>query len=318
MGKTISEIRNERYAKILADSEKFPLKMAANLGRLATEIFETIDLEENSILGKRLIEKVSFLRESEQLVIKKNFGLEENYTIHSLEDISISMSTIYENVREIKEEALKTLRKLNRARDYSTILASLSVRAFNVLQMHDIKTIQQFLNLNATEVLNMKSMGKKSFQSVVNVREKFKKPLEPKYEYEIDSLQLSTRTYHALRRIGVETLQDFLNLTATQVLNIKQIGKKSYDEVVSVRERLNKPLIDKLKSKPKPEDNIDSIWMTQRTYNLLKKNGIRTIQDLLNLEFEEFVKFRNVGRKTLNEVIKIRENLKKPFYNNPF
>ena len=311
---------NEDYAKIIVDRKEFPFKKAVNLGRLANEIFETVSLEENSIIGKKLLETVNFLRESEKLVIKKNFGLEDDYECYSLEDISVRIFTIHENVREIKNEALETLRTLIRARTYSIILSKICVRGFNLLRIHEIKTIQQFINLSTTELLNMKGMGEKSFENIFKVRESLKKPLKPNYEYEIDSLHLSARTYHALRRIGVETLQDFLNLTSTQVLNIKQIGKKSYEEVVSVRERLNKPLVDNYKSKLelKPEDGIDFIWMTKRTYNLLQRNGIKTIQDLLNLEFEKFVKFKNVGRKTLQEVIKIRENFKKPFYNNPF
>ena len=48
--------------------------------------------------------------------------------------------------------------------------------------------------------------------------------------------------------------------------------------------------------------------MSVRSYNCLKRAGIHTVQDLTKKTEEEMLKVRNLGKKSLDEVIKkIRE-----------
>ena len=56
------------------------------------------------------------------------------------------------------------------------------------------------------------------------------------------------------------------------------------------------------------EMNIDELELSVRSYNCLKRAGINTIEELTNKTPEEMMKVRNLGRKSLEEVLsKLKE-----------
>lgn len=56
------------------------------------------------------------------------------------------------------------------------------------------------------------------------------------------------------------------------------------------------------------EMNIDELELSVRSYNCLKRAGINTVQELINKTPEDMMKVRNLGRKSLDEVLaKLRE-----------
>ncbi|GCE63952.1 DNA-directed RNA polymerase subunit alpha [Candidatus Mycoplasma haematohominis] len=48
---------------------------------------------------------------------------------------------------------------------------------------------------------------------------------------------------------------------------------------------------------------IDELELTMRSFNCLKQNGINTIPELINISFAEAEKIKNLGKKSLNEII---------------
>ena len=56
------------------------------------------------------------------------------------------------------------------------------------------------------------------------------------------------------------------------------------------------------------EMNIDELELSVRSYNCLKRAGINTVQELINQTPEDMMKVRNLGRKSLDEVLaKLKE-----------
>ena len=56
------------------------------------------------------------------------------------------------------------------------------------------------------------------------------------------------------------------------------------------------------------EMNIDELELSVRSYNCLKRAGINTVQELINKTPEAMMKVRNLGRKSLDEVLaKLKE-----------
>ena len=56
------------------------------------------------------------------------------------------------------------------------------------------------------------------------------------------------------------------------------------------------------------EMNIDELELSVRSYNCLKRAGINTVQELINKTPEDMMKVRNLGRKSLDEVLaKLKE-----------
>ena len=51
------------------------------------------------------------------------------------------------------------------------------------------------------------------------------------------------------------------------------------------------------------EMTIEELDLSVRSYNCLKRAGINTVEDLTNRTEEDMVKVRNLGRKSLDEVI---------------
>ncbi len=51
------------------------------------------------------------------------------------------------------------------------------------------------------------------------------------------------------------------------------------------------------------EMNIDELELSVRSYNCLKRAGINTVEELTNKHSEDMMKVRNLGRKSLEEVL---------------
>ena len=48
---------------------------------------------------------------------------------------------------------------------------------------------------------------------------------------------------------------------------------------------------------------IEELDLSVRSFNCLKRAGINTVEDLINKSEEEMMKVRNLGRKSLEEVM---------------
>ena len=48
---------------------------------------------------------------------------------------------------------------------------------------------------------------------------------------------------------------------------------------------------------------IEELDLSVRSYNCLKRAGINTVEDLANKTEEDMIKVRNLGRKSLEEVM---------------
>ena len=57
-----------------------------------------------------------------------------------------------------------------------------------------------------------------------------------------------------------------------------------------------------------PSITIDELELSVRSYNCLKRAGINTVEELINKTPEDMMKVRNLGRKSLDEVLaKLKE-----------
>ena len=106
-------------------------------------------------------------------------------------------------------------------------------------------------------------------------------------------------------RVGQVT--DYDKLT----LDVYTNGTLEPDEAVSLAakvlsEHLN--LFIDLSQEKVLEMNIDELELSVRSYNCLKRAGINTVAELINRTPEDMMKVRNLGRKSLEEVLaKLKE-----------
>ena len=145
----------------------------------------------------------------------------------------------------------------------------------------------------------------------------------------IEKLNLSRRTYHALSRGGVLTignLRDFY--TDRGKYHVRDIGDKSLDEIAKALESLNIDLslsvlaekdtaqvsvYDEEIIKTASQLSIDVLSLPRVIKGILKKNGIKTVKDLLNVPDSSLSSFNRVGPKALATVNLCREDFVKNY-----
>ena len=94
--------------------------------------------------------------------------------------------------------------------------------------------------------------------------------------------------------LAAKVLSEHLNLFIDLSENAKQ---------VDVMVEPNPDPVDKVL-----EMNIDELELSVRSYNCLKRAGINTVEELTNKTPEDMMKVRNLGRKSLEEVLsKLKE-----------
>ena len=91
-------------------------------------------------------------------------------------------------------------------------------------------------------------------------------------------------------KVQSDHLKSFINLS-DKTSNIQVIAEKPDNTEDKVKEM-----------------NIDELELSVRSYNCLKRAGINTVGELCNRTSEDMMKVRNLGRKSLEEVIaKLKE-----------
>jgi hypothetical protein len=135
----------------------------------------------------------------------------------------------------------------------------------------------------------------------------------------IDEFAWSTRTYNYLKSKGIRTVGDLARKTEAELLDSRNFGRKSLEEVIGILAsmglrlgmRRNEEHATKIESQ-KPSSifipqNARGWPLTQmpisvRLAGVLDSMGVRLIGDLQGVSFDEVQNIRNCGRLTLAEL----------------
>ncbi len=108
----------------------------------------------------------------------------------------------------------------------------------------------------------------------------------------IEDLNLSARPYHKLKQEGIHTLQDLLDNNG-EFRFIKNLGDKSIKQIllklkelgIDVKYNINIP-INELDMNNPQSVRIEDLGFSAPIYNVLKRNRINTLQDILNINYD--------------------------------
>ncbi|MFJ5717380.1 DNA-directed RNA polymerase subunit alpha C-terminal domain-containing protein [Neobacillus sp. NPDC093127] len=145
------------------------------------------------------------------------------------------------------------------------------------------------------------------------------------YTDPISTLSLSTRGYNALKREGIDTINDLFNCPKEDILKIKNLGKKSSDEIFSIIDELNKnkAIIFSEISPKEPKEirffigsdghkyndiSIEDLNLSVRAYNCLRIAKINYYSELLLKSADELIVIPNMGKKSLLELENVKSN----------
>lgn len=152
-----------------------------------------------------------------------------------------------------------------------------------------------------------------------NVAEKNKKPNMPLGVLPIDSIYTPVKkANYTVANTRVGNITDFDKLT----IEIWTDGSLLPDEALSLAAKVmnehlslfidlseatknTEIMVEKEESKKEKvlEMTIEELDLSVRSYNCLKRSGISTVEDLANRTEEDMMKVRNLGKKSLEEVI---------------
>lgn len=142
-----------------------------------------------------------------------------------------------------------------------------------------------------------------------------------KRRLELKDLNLSVRSYNALNRnfmTNIRTVGDLINLEEEDFRRTRNLGPKSAEEVIEIVHSLGLKMkwerneetkevenknISELDEKSKGELKIADLKLPVQIHNCLARAGIDNVNDIINLEEENFSKIRNLGTISAIKVI---------------
>lgn len=136
----------------------------------------------------------------------------------------------------------------------------------------------------------------------------------------IEELDLSVRSYNCLKRAGIETVGDLIGKTMDDMMKVRNLGKKSLEEVERKLEMMG------LSFQANPEEDfpimgdivdgglgimepdhvdmtIEELDLSVRTYNMLKRAGLNTVGQILKLTKADLSEIRFMTPRCADEVV---------------
>lgn len=173
---------------------------------------------------------------------------------------------------------------------YKELLDSCSARTKNGLSnLSASEFLEEYLSCNENELYEIRNIGKKSVDEIVELREKlvsfieifknsevaeesYKDLVKIKYKELLDSC--TVRTKNGLSRFSSdEFLKNFLYCDEIELFKIKNIGKKSVDEIVQLREKLISFIKNFNNTEVKESSNYQIIKLKTKFKSVIGKNN---------------------------------------------
>lgn len=109
---------------------------------------------------------------------------------------------------------------------------------------------------------------------------------------------------------GTKTADEAISLSAKIINDHMMLFIQLTDEAMNVETMVEK---EETKKEKILDMTIEELDLSVRSYNCLKRAGINTVEDLTLRKEEEMMKVRNLGRKSLDEVVAKLKELKLTF-----
>ena len=146
--------------------------------------------------------------------------------------------------------------------------------------------------------------------------QKLKEILEENQKSEnmrIEELNFSMRTYNALKRNGINTVQELIDTPAEKISTIPNIGGMCLNEINAVLRKKGLKFKDKnnvpdkntqleIQNKKADEIKLEEVGLQFKYYRRLRLGGIETLHQLLDKTDEELLSINGLGKTALKEI----------------
>ena len=143
------------------------------------------------------------------------------------QDISVlPIDSIYTPVKKVNYQVENT--RVGQMVDYDKL--TIEVWTDGSLKSHEALSLAAKVMTGHLELFIDLSEATKNKQIMIEKEESKK---EKVLEMSIEELELSVRSFNCLKRAGIATVEDLTNKSETDMLKVRNLGKKSFDEVTA-------------------------------------------------------------------------------------
>ena len=143
------------------------------------------------------------------------------------QDISVlPIDSIYTPVKKVNYQVKNT--RVGQMVDYDKLI--IEVWTDGSLKAHEALSLAAKVMTGHLELFIDLSEATKNTQVMIEKEESKK---EKVLETSIEELELSVRSFNCLKRAGISTVQDLANKTEADMMKVRNLGKKSLDEVTN-------------------------------------------------------------------------------------
>ena len=143
------------------------------------------------------------------------------------QDISVlPIDSIYTPVKKVNYQVENT--RVGQMVDYDKLV--IEVWTDGSLKAHEALSLAAKVMTGHLELFIDLSETTKNTQVMVEKEESKK---EKVLEMSIEELELSVRSFNCLKRAGIATVEDLTNKSETDMMKVRNLGKKSFDEVTA-------------------------------------------------------------------------------------
>ena len=256
--------------------------------------------------------------EIEELITNNGFFSEEEK--NKLKGLLVERTRV-----AVKERILKKIGAWSLSAPSDEVVAGmkieeldLSVRSFNCLIRAGVKTVQDLMEKTEEDLMKVRSLGQKGYDEVIEKMQSLGiEMLDGHLKFAStessrdDKKQTNNMDENLIIHIEEEiNSSDVFNEDEKEMLR-KKLSEK-YQEIKAKRMHINE---EYLRSKiigaihTTLDDTIEELDLSVRSFNLLKRAGINTVQDLVEKTEEELIKTIKLGEKTYDEVIEKMQSI---------
>lgn len=241
--------------------------------RLLSDIFETSEVVVNENFDEAYEKVMKILDDKSQKVIELYYRQQM-----TLEDIGRQFDLTKSRIGQIRDKALQKMRYPSRARLFSE---------------------KEYLTEEENALRERIEKRRKKLHWIASINNLIDE-IEFKDDKNIFDFDLSDTTIKSLKSIGVYSTDDLYKLNFN--LALERLGNALSDEeyliMLAERERKTRDI------RELSEIKIEELQLSVRSYNVLRRAGILTLQDLQErIEEQDIYKVRNLGRRSYEEIM---------------
>lgn len=263
----------------------------------------------NIILGPEvdvILEKIlrEMLTDRERHIVEFKFGLKREEEIpkevRNMKQQSMYQIMCYQVVRKMRKKEIKDVFFNHLYKPSKEFIRAY----FSKMDVFE-KDSEQLSDEDKQELLNMIDVENENIGVIDE---------DTIEEMAIENINFSTQLlYKAMKYNGVNTVGDLLEKARSKkdLLTMAYIGNKEAEEIIEKLSELGITIYNGVKTREKIGLEIKSLNLSHRSYMVLARNEIHTVEQLLNRikSKEDLLQIRWLGEGTANEIIeKLAEN----------